>query len=201
MGDRFYGTADLIGWCQDRGWGYRLRLKGNLAVFDGDTRTTTQACAGSKRFYLKDVELTARRARTHIGIIHDPGHAEPWIVAMSDQPRYLSTLDYSRRWGIGSDVLRTSNRAGSASRDTQIRYPDRLDRLDPRHGPGSLLGGLYRSLGCRPSPNPGRKKRQQDQPRKLERGKTSWFTRGLRRIVKLLRSGLSLPPLWRILIN
>ena len=44
--------------------------------------------------------FTARRARTHIGIIHDPGHAEPWIVAMSDQPRYLSTLDYSRRWGI-----------------------------------------------------------------------------------------------------
>src|SRR3954467_14963020 len=30
MGDRFYGTADLIGWCQQRGWDYRLRLKGNL---------------------------------------------------------------------------------------------------------------------------------------------------------------------------
>jgi hypothetical protein len=35
MGDRFYGTPDLIGWCQDHGWGYRLRLKGNLAVYDG----------------------------------------------------------------------------------------------------------------------------------------------------------------------
>src|SRR5688500_11481578 len=33
MGDRFYGTADLISWCQDRD--YRLRLKGNLVVFDG----------------------------------------------------------------------------------------------------------------------------------------------------------------------
>ena len=32
MGDRFYGTADLIGWCQQRGWDYRLRLKGNLVV-------------------------------------------------------------------------------------------------------------------------------------------------------------------------
>jgi hypothetical protein len=33
----FYGTADLIGWYQERRWDYRLRLKGNLVVFDGDT--------------------------------------------------------------------------------------------------------------------------------------------------------------------
>ena len=30
MGDRFYGTSALIGWCQQAGWGYRLRLKRNL---------------------------------------------------------------------------------------------------------------------------------------------------------------------------
>ena len=41
LGDRFYGTADLIGWCQEHGWDYRLRLKGNLVVFDGAGRTTT----------------------------------------------------------------------------------------------------------------------------------------------------------------
>src|SRR4051812_41255608 len=45
LGDRFYGTADLIGWCQERGWDYRLRLKGNLVVFDGAGRTTTGQCA------------------------------------------------------------------------------------------------------------------------------------------------------------
>src|SRR5688500_10461745 len=41
LGDRFYGTADLIGWCQERTWDYRLRLKGNLVVIDGTNRTTT----------------------------------------------------------------------------------------------------------------------------------------------------------------
>jgi hypothetical protein len=80
LGDRFYGTADLIGWCQERGWDYRLRLKGNLVVF-----------------YLEDVELTGKRARTHIGIIQDPGHAEPWIIAMSTKPGYLKTLEYGGR--------------------------------------------------------------------------------------------------------
>ena len=29
-GDRFYGTAALIGWCRGAGWSYRIRLKGNL---------------------------------------------------------------------------------------------------------------------------------------------------------------------------
>ena len=98
MGDRFYGTANLIGWCQERTWDYRLRLKGNLTVFDG--AKTTAACAEKRTFYLEDVELTARRVRTHIGIIHDPGHPEPWIIAMSERPGYLRTLDYGQRWGI-----------------------------------------------------------------------------------------------------
>ena len=88
LGDRFYGTADLIGWCQERGWDYRLRLKGNLVVVDGTGKTTTGQCAKDRIYYLEDVELTARRARTHIGIIHDPGHAEPWIIAMSEKPGY-----------------------------------------------------------------------------------------------------------------
>lgn len=30
--DRFYGTANLIRYCQNLGWGYRIRLKGNLIL-------------------------------------------------------------------------------------------------------------------------------------------------------------------------
>src|SRR3954454_9475423 len=39
MGDRFYGTADLIGWWQGGDRGYRLPLKGNLVVFGGAAKT------------------------------------------------------------------------------------------------------------------------------------------------------------------
>src|SRR3954447_18934134 len=35
MGDRFYGTPPLIGWCRQGGWGWRLRLKQDLLVFGG----------------------------------------------------------------------------------------------------------------------------------------------------------------------
>jgi len=128
MGDRFYGTADLIGWCQERNWGYRLRLKGNLKVFDSTDVTTTAACAKERIFYLEDVELTAKRARTHIGIIYDPGHPEPWIIAMSERPGYLRTLEYRQRWGI-EPMFSDFKSRGFGVEDSQIRYADRLDRL------------------------------------------------------------------------
>lgn len=128
MGDRFYGTADLIGWCQDHGWGYWLRLKGNLLVEHGHTQTTTGECAKARKFCLEDVALTSRRARTHIGIIHDPGHAEPWIIAMSEKPTYLKTLEYGRRWGI-EPMFSDFKSRGFGLEDTQIRYADRLGRL------------------------------------------------------------------------
>jgi len=73
---------------------------------------------------LEDVELTGRRARTHIGIIHDPGHAEPWIIAMSDKPSSLRTLEYSARWGIEPMFADFKSR-GFGIEDTQLRYADR----------------------------------------------------------------------------
>jgi hypothetical protein len=112
----FYGT--LIGWCQERT--YRLRLKGNLVVFDGTGKTTTGKCAKDRVYYLENVELTGRRAPTHIGIIQDPGHAEPWIIAMSEQPGYpLSILSA----GASRRCSRTSNRAASASRRPSSATP------------------------------------------------------------------------------
>src|SRR3954464_11999951 len=54
LGDRFYGTADLIGWCQGRGWDYRLRLQGNPVVFYGPGKKTGQGPG-----------FLSRRCRTH----------------------------------------------------------------------------------------------------------------------------------------
>jgi hypothetical protein len=197
MGDRFYGTADLIGWCQERAWDYRLRLKGNLVVFDGTDRTTTGKCARDRVYSLENVALTGRRARTHIGIIQDPGHAEPWIIAMSEPPSYLRTLEYSQRWGI-EPMFSDFKSRGFGIEDTQIRYPDRLDRL-------ILVMALYVAVSTgqwdavhHPTPS---EKSPADQPRKVARSRTSWFTRGLRRIVKLMQSCLPLPQLWGVLLN
>src|SRR3954464_14921728 len=74
------------------------------------------------------ISLTGKRARTHIGILQDPGHAEPWIIAMSEPPSYLRTLEYSQRWGI-EPMFSDFKSRGFGVEDTQIRYADRLARL------------------------------------------------------------------------
>ena len=94
LADRFYGTPEMIRWCRDRGWDYRLRLKGNLVARWGATKTTTGALALSGCHYFEAVVLTGKRVTTNIGIIRDPGHAEPWIIAMSAKPNFAHFWTY-----------------------------------------------------------------------------------------------------------
>jgi hypothetical protein len=65
---------------------------------------------------------------TNIGIIRDPGHAEPWIIAMSAKPGYLTTLGYAERWGI-EPVFSDFKSRGFGLEQTHLQYPDRLARL------------------------------------------------------------------------
>ncbi len=195
MGDRFYGTADLIALCQTRGWDYRLRLKGTLTVRDSSGRTTTAARAKTKDFYLEDVKSTARRATTNIGIIHDPGHSQAWIIAMSDKPGYRTTLAYSERWGI-EPMFSDFKSRGFGIDNTQLRYIDRLARLLLVMALAlysAVLTGQWDEIH---HPTHAEKKHLTRQPAKVARSKLSCFTRGLRRIAKLMQAIKPLPPLW-----
>jgi hypothetical protein len=124
----FYGTADLIAWCQDRNWDDRLRRKGNRVVRNTEGRTTTGPLAKERLFALENVPLIARKATTPIGVIHDPDHAEPWIITMAATPGYLKTLEYSARWAI-EPMFSDFKSRGFGVEDTQIQHPDRLARL------------------------------------------------------------------------
>jgi hypothetical protein len=128
LADRFYGTPAMIRWCRERGWDYRLRLKGNLLARLGATKTTTGALALSGGHYFEAVALTGQRVTTNIGIIRDPGHAEPWIIALSAKPGYLTTLGYAARWGI-EPMFSDFKSRGFGLKQTHLRYPDRLARL------------------------------------------------------------------------
>src|ERR1700752_4697876 len=128
LADRFYGTPAMIRWCRDRGWDYRLRLKSNLVARCGTTKTTTGDLALSGGYYFEAVALTGQRGTTNIGIIRDPGHAEPWIIAMSAKPGYLTTLGYADRWGI-EPMFSDFKSRGFGLEQTHIQYPDRLSRL------------------------------------------------------------------------
>jgi hypothetical protein len=128
MGDRFYGSPDLIAWCRSKGWDWRLRLKADLLVFEDDGESTVAQCFARGEHMLTDVELTAKRARTNIGMVHEDGHPEPWFIAMSDKPTTAKTFDYGLRWGIEAMFSDFKSR-GFGLEDSQLQRVDRMDRL------------------------------------------------------------------------
>lgn len=128
MADRFYGTPDLIALATTKGWSYRLRLKSNLLMFAGGHKLSLARDISTRCPYWANVELTRRRIPTNVGLIHDPGHDEPWIIAMSDAPSYLTTLDYAKRWGI-EPMFSDFKSRGFGLEQSQLRTPARLGRL------------------------------------------------------------------------
>jgi len=130
MGDRFYGTVDLIDYCKQKGWDYRLRLKGNLIVYQNQNLIGTKAAelVQNGPHFLENVCLTEKREQTNIAIVHEDGHPEAWIIAMKQKPNDYSVFDYGMRWSI-EPMFSDFKTRGFGLEDTQLRYRDRLERL------------------------------------------------------------------------
>jgi Transposase DDE domain len=126
--DRFYGTAALIAWCKQHGWNYRIRLKENLILHHEGGEITTGDAAKTKMTALMNATLNATGVTTHIGILHEKGHKEPWIIAMHDVPTKGRVLDYGMRWGIESMFSDFKSR-GFGITKTQLKHADRIERL------------------------------------------------------------------------
>jgi Transposase DDE domain len=126
--DRFYGTAQLIDWCQKAGWSYRVRLKGNLTLtHDGGELTTGEVVTRLPEGVVA-AELYGSGVTTNIGVLHEKGHKEPWIIAMDAKPSHYTVLDYGMRWGI-ENMFSDFKSRGFGLMQSQIQKPDRLERL------------------------------------------------------------------------
>jgi DDE family transposase len=128
MGDRFYGSPELITWCRGHGWDWRLRLKQDLLVFEDGGETTLAACFRRGEHRLTGIGLTEKRVLTNVAMVHEPGHPEPWIIALSAAPTRHRAFDYGLRWGIEAMFSDFKTR-GFGLEDSHIRLPERLDHL------------------------------------------------------------------------
>lgn len=130
--DRFYPSVDLFNWLDDHTWQYRLRLKGNLLVDPGvgDETTTSQLLLpGMTERYLPNVRLFGKEpVMTNIGILHEAGHDESWIIAMNCTPTRAAVLDYGSRWAIEPTFSDFKSR-GFELEDSQLKHADRIERL------------------------------------------------------------------------
>jgi hypothetical protein len=126
--DRFYGTKNLVDWCQKAGWHYRIRLKGNL-IFEHEGEEIT--AADIRRMPKASVIgacFNGSNIRTNIGYLHEQNHPEPWIIAMDCNPSKYRILDYAMRCGIECMFSDFKSR-GFAITDTHITKVDRLEKL------------------------------------------------------------------------
>lgn len=130
--DRFYPSADLFRWLEDHNWQYRLRLKGNLLAdpgFGDETTTGELLLSGMTERYLSNVRLFGKDPiMTNIGILHEAGHSESWIIAMDCQPTRAAVLDYSSRWAVEPTFSDFKGR-GFELEDSQLKHAGRLERL------------------------------------------------------------------------
>jgi len=130
LADRFYPSTALLEWLHRQGWHYRLRLKSNLSVDPGfgDIVTTRDLATGYTERGLPDVRLFGGGVPTNLGILHEVGHPEPWIIAMDCVPTRAAVRDYGSRWSI-EPMFSDFKSRGFDLEATQLRAPDRLDRL------------------------------------------------------------------------
>jgi len=119
------------------------------------------------------------------------------IVAMSEAPGYLTTLDYARRWGI-EPMFSDFKTRGFGLEDSQIRYPDRLARLILVMALALYFAVSTGQWDAVHHATPAERKHAERRPKNVLRSMTSWFTRGLRRIANLLQTLQPLSQLWSV---
>jgi hypothetical protein len=127
-GDRFYGTSSLIGWCQQHNWQYRIRLKSNLILQLESSQITTGEAASRKIKSLENAYFNDSNVKTNIGILHEDGHKEAWIIAMDCIPSKYKILDYGMLWGIECMFSDFKSRGFSITK-THLKHADRIERL------------------------------------------------------------------------
>ncbi len=81
----------------------------------------------------------------YCGIINEPGHAQPRIIAMSDAPGYLPTPEYGARWGIEPMFADFRSRGFGLER-SQLRAPDPRMVITSRTGRGTAKSEMCSSL-------------------------------------------------------
>lgn len=128
MADRFYGTPSLIALCQQFGWQYRIRLKGNLVLLHQGGELRSGELIGLGITSLCNAALNESGVVTNIGIIQEQGKSEPWIIAMDCVPTEYKVLDYGMRWGI-EPMFSDFKSRGFDITTTRLIHAERIERL------------------------------------------------------------------------
>jgi hypothetical protein len=105
-----------------------LRLKSNLILEHEGGEITTGEAAAKGIHNLINARFNNTNIHTNIGMVHEQGHPEPWIIAMDCKPSFYKTLDYGLRWGIEAMFSDFKSKGFSVTK-THLKHTDRIERL------------------------------------------------------------------------
>jgi Transposase DDE domain len=137
LADRGFGDRKLFAFLGELGFGYVIRLRGNIHVTDaaGETRPAAEwvGKAGRAR-KLRDAKVTATDGYRvgAVVCVHAKAMKEPWCMAASDAeaPTAMLVNHYAKRWTIEPSFRDTKDlRFGMGLGATRIGEPARRDRL------------------------------------------------------------------------
>ena len=97
-------------------------------MFEDGGESTLAACFARGEHLLSGIALTEKRVATNVAMVHEPGHPEPWIIALSEAPTVHRAFDYGLRWGIEAMFSDFKSR-GFGLADSHLQRGERLDRL------------------------------------------------------------------------
>ena len=164
--DRFYGTAALIQLCQYFGWKYRIRLKRNLILLHEGGEIQTGEISKFGWSGIENATLNQTGVVTNIGVLHEKGYSDSWIIAMDEKPSKGRVLDYGMRWGIEA-LFSDMKTRGFGITKTQLKDSSRIERLMLILSVASYWAV---STGMRPKPPRSKKKKKEVLSHTLNKG-------------------------------
>ncbi len=198
--DRFYPSESLFEWLKKHGWQYRLRLKSNYLADLGRGDLISPYALASVLWsrYEANVSLFQCAVMTNIGILHESGHFDPWIIAMDCRPNRAKVLDYASRWCIEPMFSDLKSR-GFGLEDTHLENTNRLDNMMLIMALAMYWCGTKGHDLAFNNPTPTEKKACENAEvdhwsiRKAYRSALSWFQRGLRLLISRAQNSQLLP--------
>jgi hypothetical protein len=132
LGDREFGTADMMVLVREQGWDYCLRVKGDQLIWDQSTQQWCQLrdlIEPGETHFLHDVYYTkANHYRTHFALTFDKNADEPCLVATNRTPSPRTLNEYRKRFGCEPFFSDLKSRGFDMAR-TQLQHRDRFSRL------------------------------------------------------------------------